>query len=77
MTQANPIQGTIPMSEQTQSDVIVESSPQVEAETPETVEPVENQEVKEPEQTETTEDDDSDSLPNDVKKRIDKILGVT
>ena len=34
MTQANPIQGIIPMSEQTQSDVIVESSPQVEAETP-------------------------------------------
>ena len=62
------------MSEQTQSDVIVESSPQVEAETPETVEPVENQEVKEPEQTETTEDDDnSDSLPNGVKKRIDKL----
>ena len=54
MTQANPIQGIIPMSEQTQSDVIVESSPQVEAETPETVEPVENQETKEPEQTETT-----------------------
>lgn len=74
MTQANPIQGTIPMSEQTQSDVIVESSPQVEAETPETVEPVENQETKEPEQTETTEDDDdSDSLPNGVKKRIDKV----
>ena len=73
MTQANPIQGIIPMSEQTQSDVIVESSPQVEAETPETVEPVENQEAKEPEQTETTEDDDSDSLPNGVKKRIDKI----
>ena len=73
MTQANPIQGTIPMSEQTQSDVIVESSPQVEAETPETVEPVENQETKESEQTETTEDDDSDSLPNGVKKRIDKI----
>ena len=61
------------MSEQTQSDVIVESSPQVEAETPETVEPVENQETKEPEQTETTEDDDSDSLPNGVKKRIDKL----
>ena len=61
------------MSEQTQSDVIVESSPQVEAETPETVEPVENQEAKEPEQTETTEDDDSDSLPNGVKKRIDKV----
>jgi len=73
MTQANPIQGIIPMSEQTQSDVIVESSPQVEAETPETVEPVENQEAKEPEQTETTEDDDSDSLPNGVKKRIDKV----
>ena len=73
MTQANPNQGTIPMSEQTQSDVIVESSPQVEAETPETVEPVENQETKEPEQTETTEDDDSDSLPNGVKKRIDKV----
>ena len=73
MTQANPIQGTIPMSEQTQSDVIVESSPQVEAETPETVEPVENQETKESEQTETTEDDDSDSLPNGVKKRIDKL----
>lgn len=73
MTQANPNQGIIPMSEQTQSDVIVESSPQVEAETPETVEPVESQEVKEPEQTETTEDDDSDSLPNGVKKRIDKI----
>lgn len=70
MTQANPIQGTIPMSEQTQSDVIVESSPQVEAETPEAVE---NQETKEPEQTETTEDDDSDSLPNGVKKRIDKL----
>jgi hypothetical protein len=62
------------MSEQTQSDVIVESSPQVEAETPETVEPVENQETKEPEQTETTEDDEnSDSLPNGVKKRIDKL----
>jgi hypothetical protein len=62
------------MSEQTQSDVIVESSPQVEAETPETVEPVENQETKEPEQTETTEDDEnSDSLPNGVKKRIDKV----
>ena len=62
------------MSEQTQSDVIVESSPQVEAKTPETVEPVENQEVKEPEQIETTEDDDdSDSLPNGVKKRIDKL----
>ena len=30
VTQANPIQGIIPMSEQTQSDVIVESSPQVE-----------------------------------------------
>ena len=74
MTQANPIQGIIPMSEQTQSDVIVESSPQVEAETPETVEPVENQEAKEPEQTETTEDDEnSDSLPNGVKKRIDKV----
>ena len=73
MTQANPIQGIIPMSEQTQSDVIVESSPQVEAETPETVEAVENQETKEPEQTETTEDDDSDSLPNGVKKRIDKV----
>ena len=73
MTQANPKQGAIPMSEQTQSDVIVESSPQVEAETPETVEPVESQEVKEPEQTETTEDDDSDSLPNGVKKRIDKV----
>lgn len=61
------------MSEQTQSDVIVESSPQVEAETPETVDPVENQETKEPEQTETTEEDDSDSLPNGVKKRIDKL----
>jgi len=62
------------MSEQTQSDVIVESSPQVEAEKPETVETVENQETKEPEQTETTEDDDnSDSLPNGVKKRIDKL----
>ncbi|HNL80435.1 MAG TPA: hypothetical protein PKL69_08860 [Agitococcus sp.] len=74
MTQANPIQGIIPMSEQTQSDVIVESSPQVEAETPETVEAVENQEAKEPEQTETTEDDEnSDSLPNGVKKRIDKL----
>lgn len=74
MTQANPNQGNIPMSEQTQSDVIVESSPQVEAEKPETVEPVENQETKEPEQTETTEDDDnSDSLPNGVKKRIDKV----
>ena len=46
MTQANPKQGAIPMSEQTQSDVIVESSPQVEAETPETVEPVESQETK-------------------------------
>ena len=73
MTQANPNQGIIPMSEQTQSDVIVESSPQVEAETHKTVEPVENQEAKEPEQTETTEDDDSDSLPNGVKKRIDKL----
>ena len=62
------------MSEQTQSDVVVDSSPQVEAETPETVEPVENQETKEPEQTETTEDDEnSDSLPNGVKKRIDKL----
>ena len=57
------------MSEQTQSDVIVESSPQVEAETPKPVEAVENQEAKEPEQTETTEDDEnSDSLPNGVKK---------
>ncbi|HMY28733.1 MAG TPA: hypothetical protein PK211_07105 [Agitococcus sp.] len=74
MTQANPIQGIIPMSEQTQSDVIVESSPQVEAETPKPVEAVENQEAKEPEQTETTEDDEnSDSLPNGVKKRIDKV----
>ena len=36
------------MSEQTQSDVIVESSPQVEAETPKPVEAVENQEAKEP-----------------------------
>ena len=62
------------MSEQTQSDVIVESSPQVEAETPETVEPVENQETKEPEQTETTEDDDSDSLPNGVKSALIKLL---
>ena len=62
------------MSEQTQSDVIVESSPQVEAETPKPVEAVENQEAKEPEQTETTEDDEnSDSLPNGVKKRIDKL----
>lgn len=62
------------MSDTTQSDVIVESSPQVEAETPETVEPVENQEAKDPEQTETTEDDDNgDSLPNGVKKRIDKL----
>ena len=47
------------MSEQTQSDVIVESSPQVEAETHKTVEAVENQEAKEPEQTETTEDDET------------------
>ena len=71
MTQANPNQGTYPMSDTTQSDVIVESSPQVEAEKP--IVDVENQETKEPEQETETNEDDGDSLPNGVKKRIDKL----
>ena len=66
------------MSEQTQSDVVVDSSPQVEEvieeviETPEESEQAEKE--AEPEKTEESEaQDDEHSLPNGVKKRIDKI----
>ena len=66
------------MSEQTQSDVVVESSPQVEV-----VEPIEAEAVetevesesapKEVEAKEAEKEHDESSLPNGVKKRIDKI----
>lgn len=67
------------MSDTTQSDVVVDSSPQVEEvieeviETPEESESTEEKEA-EPEKTEESEaQDDEHSLPNGVKKRIDKI----
>ena len=63
----------------TQSDVVVDSSPQVEEvieeviETPEESEQAEKEaEPEKTEESETTEDDEH-SLPNGVKKRIDKI----
>ena len=66
------------MSEQTQSDVIVESSPQVEV-----VEPIEAEAVetevesesapKEVEAKEAEKEHDESSLPEGVKKRIDKV----
>ena len=66
------------MSDATQSDVVVDSSPQVEEvieeviETPEESEQAEKE--AEPEKTEESEaQDDEHSLPNGVKKRIDKI----
>ena len=66
------------MSDTTQSDVVVDSSPQVEEvieeiiETPEESEQAEKE--SEPEKTEESESqDDEHSLPNGVKKRIDKI----
>ena len=66
------------MSDTTQSDVVVDSSPQVEEvieeviETPEESEQAEKE--AEPEKTEESEtQDDEHSLPNGVKKRIDKI----
>ena len=78
MTQANPIQGIIPMSDATQSDVVVDSSPQVEV-----VEPIEAEAVetevesesapKEVEAKEAEKEHDESSLPEGVKKRIDKV----
>ena len=66
------------MSEQTQSDVVVESSPQVEV-----VEPIEAEAVetevesesapKEVEAKEAEKEHDESSLPEGVKKRIDKV----
>ena len=66
------------MSEQTQSDVVVDSSPQVEV-----VEPIEAEAVetevesesapKEVEAKEAEKEHDESSLPEGVKKRIDKV----
>ena len=67
-----------PMSDNTQSDVVVDSSPQVEevVENP-IVDEVETEgETKEPPKVEADkqeDEDDDSSLPNGVKKRIDKV----
>jgi len=67
------------MSDTTQSDVVVDSSPQVEEVIEEVVETTEESEQAEKEaesdKTEESEapEDDEHSLPNGVKKRIDKI----
>ena len=66
------------MSDTTQSDVVVDSSPQVDdvVENPIVDEVVTEGETKEPPKVETDkqeDDDDDSSLPNGVKKRIDKI----
>ena len=66
------------MSDSTQSDVVVDSSPQVDdvVENP-IVDEVETEgETKEPPKVEADkqeDEDDDSSLPNGVKKRIDKI----
>lgn len=63
------------MSDTTQSDVVAESSPQVEVEKNPTVADVETKETeKTPVEAEKTDDEpDESSLPNGVKKRIDKL----
>jgi len=63
------------MSDNTQSDVVVDSSPQVEevVESP-IVEVVETEGEQPKVEADKQEDEDDDSsLPNGVKKRIDKV----
>lgn len=62
------------MSDNTQSDVVVDSSPQVEVVEPIEVEKVETEsEQPEVEAKEAEKEQDESSLPEGVKKRIDKV----